>query len=63
MVEGLFLVFGPFVIILMATGPLVIVLMAIGLFVVTQYNFSLISSIVSRPGVLGDQGDLGVLGA
>ena len=27
-----------------------------------QYNFPLISSIVSRPGVLGDLGDLGDLG-
>ena len=26
-----------------------------------QYNFPLISSIVSRPGVLGDLGDLGDL--
>ena len=29
---------------------------------VAQYNFPLISSIVSRPGVLGDLGDLGVMG-
>ena len=28
----------------------------------TQYNFPLISTIVSRPGVLGDLGDLGDLG-
>ena len=28
-----------------------------------QYNFPLISSIVNRPGVLGNLGDLGVLGA
>ena len=27
-----------------------------------QYNFPLISSIVSRPGVLGELGDLGDLG-
>ena len=27
-----------------------------------QYNFPLVSSIVSRPGVLGDLGDLGDLG-
>ena len=31
-------------------------------FVRAQYNFPLISSIVSRPGVLGDLGDLGDLG-
>ena len=50
---------------LLATSAIVVEMVVVeaAMAEAAQYNFPLISSIVSRPGVLGDLGDLGVLGA